>query len=57
MKKYEELKAILFDLENDFIKFYDKNNKAAGTRVRKGMQDLRTLAKTVRTEVSDIKNK
>lgn len=57
MKKYEELKACLLSLEDDFIKFYDKNNKAAGTRVRNGMQNLKTLAQSVRTEVIDIKNK
>lgn len=57
MKKYEELKACLLSLEDDFVKFYDKNNKAAGTRVRKGMLYLGTLARLTRAEISDIKNK
>jgi hypothetical protein len=43
-------------LEADFEKFYDKGNQAAGTRVRKGMQDLKNLAQTIRTEVQDKKN-
>lgn len=34
---------ILLNAEDDFVKYYDKNNKAAGTRVRKTMQDLKTL--------------
>lgn len=44
-------------LEGDFEKFYEKNNQAAGTRVRKGMQDLKTLAQAIRSEVQDTKNK
>ena len=44
-------------LEGDFEKFYDKGNNAAGTRVRKGMQDLKNLAQEIRLEVQDIKNK
>ncbi len=44
-------------LEGDFEKFYDKDNQAAGTRVRKGMQDLKNLAQEIRVEVQEIKNK
>jgi hypothetical protein len=44
------------DLEADFEKFYDKGNQAAGTRVRKGMQDLKNLAQEIRTEVQNKKN-
>jgi hypothetical protein len=43
-------------LEADFEKFYGKGNKAAGTRVRKGMQDLKVLAQEIRTEVQNSKN-
>ncbi len=43
-------------LEGDFDKFYDKKNQAAGTRVRKGMQDLKTLAQEIRSEVQNQKN-
>jgi len=43
-------------LESDFEKFYDKENQAAGTRVRKGMQDLKNLAQEIRVEVQSIKN-
>ncbi len=43
-------------LEGDFDKFYDKGNAAAGTRVRKGMQDLKNMAQDIRKEVQDIKN-
>lgn len=44
-------------LEGDFEKFYDKENQAAGTRVRKGMQELKNLAQEIRIEVQDMKNK
>ncbi len=44
-------------LEGDFEKFYDKENQAAGTRVRKGMQELKNLAQEIRIEVQETKNK
>ena len=43
-------------LEVDFEKFYDKKNNVAGTRVRKGMQDVKNLAQEIRLEIQDIKN-
>ena len=43
-------------LEADFQKFYDKKNQAAGTRVRKGMQELKNLAQEIRVEVQETKN-
>ena len=48
--------SILADAEKDFDKFYNKGNKAAGTRVRKAMQDIKTLAQDIRNEVTNIKN-
>jgi hypothetical protein len=56
MNKYDELKNLVDSLQADFEKFYDKGNSAAGTRVRKGMADLATWAKTTRKEVQDMKN-
>lgn len=55
MSKFSELKAFVDGLEKDFMAFYDKGNKAAGTRVRKGMQDLKTMAQDIRTEVQSRK--
>ena len=43
-------------LEDDFEKFYDKGIHAAGTRVRAGMQKVKTLAQDIRTEVQEKKN-
>lgn len=56
MKRFDELRDLVMSLEADFQKFYDKENQAAGTRVRKGMQDLKNLAQQIRVEVQDKKN-
>ncbi len=56
MNNFSKLKDLVMSLEDDFSKFYDKQNAAAGTRVRKGMQELKTMAQTFRTEVQDTKN-
>lgn len=56
MKRFEELQNLVASLEGDFEKFYDKGNNAAGTRVRKGMQEMKNLAQDVRKEVQDKKN-
>jgi len=55
-KRFEGLRDQVMQLESDFEKFYDKKNQAAGTRVRKGMQDLKNLAQEIRVEVQSIKN-
>ena len=56
MDRYEELLALVESLQDDFKKFYDDDNKAAGTRVRKGMLEVRNMAQNIRVEVQDIKN-
>jgi hypothetical protein len=57
MKKFEELKNLIASIEPDAEKFYNKGNSAAGTRVRKGMQDLKNIAQSIRQEVQELKNK
>jgi outer membrane murein-binding lipoprotein Lpp len=56
MSRFEELKSFVDELEKDFSQFYEKENKAAGTRVRKAMQDLKNKAQEIRVEVQDMKN-
>lgn len=56
MEKYQAIKELVLSLEEDFSKFYEKKNSAAGTRVRKGMQDLKTHAQDIRIEVQNMKN-
>ncbi|MBK8291614.1 MAG: histone H1 [Flammeovirgaceae bacterium] len=57
MKNFEELKTLIASLEGDADKFYNKGNSAAGTRIRKGMQDLKNAAQAIRQEVQELKNK
>ena len=56
MEMYQKLQQLVASLEEDFRKFYEKENNAAGTRVRKGMQDLKALAQEIRSNVQDKKN-
>lgn len=55
MSRFTEVKELVDGLEDDFEKFYDKSNKTAGTRVRKGLQELKNLAQEIRIEIQDIK--
>lgn len=55
MKKFEELKTLVEDLQEDAEKFYDKGNKAAGTRLRKGCQSIKNVCQDIRIEVSELK--
>jgi hypothetical protein len=55
MKKFEELKTLVGDLQEDAEKFYDKGNKAAGTRLRKGCQSIKNVCQDIRIEVSELK--
>ncbi len=56
MKRFDQIRELVMQLEGDFEKFYEKGNQAAGTRVRKGMQDLKNLAQEIRIEIQDKKN-
>lgn len=55
--KFKELKYLIDGLENDADKFFAKGNSAAGTRVRKGLQDIKTLAQDLRLGIQGLKNK
>ena len=54
--RFAELQALVAAMQGDFEKFYRDGNKAAGTRVRNSMQELKTFAQTIRTEVQSKKN-
>ena len=56
MSRFTDLVNLVNSFEGDFSKFYDKGNKAAGTRVRKHMQELRKHAAEIRTEVQNMKS-
>ena len=54
--RYAELQALVAGMAADFEKFYKDGNKAAGTRVRNAMQEIKAFAQTVRNEVTELKN-
>ena len=56
MDKFGKLKELISSVEADADKFFNKGNAAAGTRVRKAMQDLKNLAQEIRNDVTSIKN-
>lgn len=55
MSRFQELKDLVQSFEKDFVKFYEKGNKSAGTRVRKSMNELKRKAQDIRKEVQEIK--
>ena len=52
---FDELQDAINDCQTDVTKFIEGNN-SAGTRVRKAMQAVKSLAQAVRIEVQDQKN-
>ncbi len=55
MKKFDDLVQVVKNLEVDYEKFYERGQAAAGTRLRKGLSDLRKYAQEVRKDVQDVK--
>tara|TARA_Y100001937_G_scaffold25220_1_gene36130 strand:+ start:24 stop:218 length:195 start_codon:yes stop_codon:yes gene_type:complete len=53
---FDSLQNAVNDCQTDVTKFVEGNN-SAGTRVRKAMQTVKSLAQEVRVEVQDQKNK
>lgn len=56
MDKINKLDELLRAAKEDGEKFYNSGNKAAGTRLRKHMQELKNVAQEIRTEVTEKKN-
>jgi hypothetical protein len=54
--RLEQLIALLEETRVDHDKFFNGGNNAAGTRVRKAMQEVKVLAQEIRVEVQDTKN-
>ena len=54
--RFAELQQLVAGMASDFEKFYRDGNKAAGTRVRNSMQELKAFAQTVREEVLTLRN-
>ncbi|EHQ27531.1 hypothetical protein [Mucilaginibacter paludis] len=56
MKNYQALKELIAAAEADAVKFYEKGNSAAGTRLRKAMLQVKAHSQEIRKEVSEIKH-
>lgn len=55
MQEYEDLKALVAECEADINKAQG-GNKAAGTRVRKQMQDIKKACQAVRNRILEIRS-
>jgi hypothetical protein len=55
MQDYEKLKALVAEIEADINKAQG-GNKAAGTRVRKQMQEIKKTAQAVRNSILEIRS-
>lgn len=55
MEAYENLKALVEAAADDIAKAQG-GNKAAGTRVRKSMQDIKAAAQDVRIKILELRN-
>jgi hypothetical protein len=54
MQEYEDLKVLVTEIESDIDKA-EGGNKAAGTRVRKQMQQIKQSAQVVRNRVLELR--
>lgn len=55
MEKLQNLKEVMDAVSKDSTKFFEKGNKAAGTRARKNLQELKKLAQELRVAIQDTK--
>jgi hypothetical protein len=53
MEQLEQLQEIIDAARVDAQKFFDSGNKAAGTRLRKHMQNIKSIAQDMRVMVSE----
>jgi len=56
MEKIAELKALVETAEKEGAAFYEKGNKAAGTRLRNALQQIKVVATDLRKDVTEKKN-
>ena len=56
MEKFKALQELVAATEKEATAFYEKGNKAAGTRLRNAMQQLKVAASDIRKEVTEKKN-
>lgn len=55
MESYEQLKRLVADAEED-IRKAEGGNKAAGTRARQTMQEIKKIAQDVRQKILELRD-
>lgn len=55
MQEYEALKVLVAEIESDISKA-EGGNKAAGTRVRKQMQEVKQACQKVRNRILELRS-
>ena len=51
--KYDQLLEAVVNMEADVVKVEESQTRAAGKRVRKGLQEVKVLAQELRLEIMD----
>ena len=55
MEEYDRLRELVAQAEEDVIKA-EGGNKAAGTRVRKIMQEIKAAAQAIRVKILEVRS-
>ncbi len=55
MEEYERLKSLVEAAEEDVAKA-EGGNRAAGTRIRKAMQDIKAIAQDIRKRILETRS-
>jgi len=53
MSQYLKLRELVDSLEPHAVKVKEKHNKAAGTRLRKGLQEVKKQAQFLRAQIME----
>ncbi len=52
-KKFVQMRSLIESLEPEAVQVEEKRNKAAGRRLRKGLQEVKKLAQNLRAQVME----
>jgi len=55
MDKFSQLLDAIRLMEEDYRKFHEGQNREAGVRLRKQLQEIRAIAKSMRNEIQQTK--
>jgi hypothetical protein len=55
MQEYQQLKTMVLQVEEDLAKA-EGGNRAAGTRVRKAMQDIKNMSQEIRKRILEVRS-